>query len=192
MRTSSIPLALALLASAACGPDLLFERDPDITIPPRATWSWSAPDGDGLARDDGALTPPDSVARLITGAIERELVAHGHARVAPESADFVVHYHVGRRSVTDTLPWPERGARGAEARPGGTAGGSWGAFGQPEEIGGRAVTWDEGMLIIDVLPREGRRVAWRGVISGEIPAAAASRPADAIRSAVRRVLRDFP
>ena len=67
-------------------------------------WAWSPPDGDGLARTEGAVVPEDAQARLISSAIETELVARGFPRTSPESAQFIVHYHVGRRSVTDTLP----------------------------------------------------------------------------------------
>lgn len=184
-----LALLVPLAALAACGPDLRFERDSTVAIPPGSTWAWSIPDDDGLAPDDGAITPNDSVARMMTAAVEAELVAHGFPKAHPDSAAFIVHYHLGRRSVTDTVPpRPDRpsGATAGEVR------GSWGGYGLPEDLEGRTVTWEEGMLILDVLPRDRSTVAWRGVMAGEIPAAAAARPAEAIRTAVKRLLRDFP
>lgn len=179
-------LAFLCLLSVGCGPDLRYEHDPSVVIPAGATWAWSLPDDDGLAPGDGAVMPTDSIADVLRSAIEAEFTARGYPRVHADSAAFVVHYHLGRRSVTDTLPPRDRTPTGTDRR------GDWGGYGQPEPVEGRAVTWEEGMLIVDVLPRDRHTVAWRGVIMGEIPPSAERRPADALRAAVRRLLRDFP
>lgn len=179
-------LAFLCLLAVACGPDLRYERDPSVVIPAGATWAWSPPDDDGLAPDDGAVMPTDSIADVLRSAIEAELTARGYPRAAADSAAFVVHFHLGRRSVTDTMPPRDASPTGTDRR------GDWGGYGQPESVRGRAVTWEEGMLIVDVLPRDRHTVAWRGLIMGEIPPSAERRPADAIRAAVRRLLRDFP
>lgn len=187
-RTKALALA-TLLPLAACGPDLRFERDAAMPIPAGSTWTWSRADDDGLAPDDGALIPSDSLATMIAAAIEAELVARGFPKAAPDSATFIVHYHLGRRTVTDTMPLhPDRNPSvvAGEVRSG------WGRYGQPEDVEGRTVTWEEGMLIVDVLPRDRSTVAWRGIIAGAIPEEAAKRPGEAIAAAVRRLLRDFP
>jgi hypothetical protein len=183
LALAALPAMTLLLAG--CGPDLRYERDPNVAIPAGATWAWSLPDDDGLAADDGAIMPADSLANDLRAAIEAELTTRGYPRAAPDSAAFIVHYHVGRRRVTDTLPPRDR-------PPTGDRRGDWTGYGQPETVEGRAVTWEEGMLIVDMLPRDRSTVAWRGVIAGEIPAAAERRPSDAIRAAVRRLMRDFP
>jgi hypothetical protein len=186
MRTQLVvPIAAALLV-AACGPDLAYERDPGFPIPAGATWTWSRPDGDGLAPHDGGITPPDSIARMIAAAIDAELTSAGYRRTGFDSAQFVVHYHVGRRTVTDTLP-PRDPPR---TSPTGT--GNWAGYGRPEELGGNQVTWDEGMIIVDVLPRDRDVVAWRGVIAGIIPESAEQDAAPALRHAIRRLMRGFP
>ncbi len=182
-----IPIVGLLAFASACGPDLRFERDANIPIPPGATWTWSAPDDDGLALDDGAVSPSDSLAALIESAVEAELTTRGYRRVAADSAQFIVHFHLGHRSVTDTMPPTPRGTT-----PSGELRGTWRGAGQPEDFRDQTVTWEEGMLIVDLLPRDRRAVAWRGVIAGEIPREAERDPGTAIRAAVRRLLRDFP
>ncbi len=181
--------SLLILASAACGPTIRIEREASAPIAPGSTWAWGLPDRDGLAPEDGAIIPDDSVHRMILGAIEAELTARGFARVRGDSAQLVVHYHVGRRSVLDTLP-----PLGEPRRDGGaiTAPGSWGGYGRPESVDDRTVEWQEGMLIVDVIARAQAVVAWRGVIAGEIREAAGRHPEPAVREAVRQLLRRFP
>lgn len=182
----TLPIAAALFASA-CGPDLVYHRDPAFPIPPGATWTWGRPDGDGLAPHDGGVVAPDTIARMIADAIEIELAGAGYRRTTYDSAQFVVHYHVARRTVVDTLP-PREPPRTA---PGGGIG-TWSGYGRPEDLGANEVTWDEGMLIVDVLPRDARAVAWRGLIAGIIPASAEHDAAPALRDAIRRLMRGFP
>lgn len=189
MRPSLAITLLAAAALSACGPTVSYTRAPDVSIAAGSRWAWSPPDGDGLTRLEGALVPEDAQARLITSAIEAELVAQGFPRTSPESAQFIVHYHVGRRSMTDTLP-----PRDDPATSGGVvrAPGEWGGYGSPEELADRMVSWEEGMLVIDALTPDRKVVAWRGMISGEIPAKAETRPEAAIRESVKRLLRGFP
>jgi hypothetical protein len=142
-----------------------------------------------LAPEDGALLPSDTAHRLFTEAIESALIAKGFPRVRGDSAVLVVHYHVGRRTVQDTLPSVNQPPRDGGAI---TAPGSWGGYGRPESVDDRTVAWEEGMLIVDVIARAQRVVAWRGVIRGEIPERADVDPAPAIRSAVERLLQEFP
>jgi hypothetical protein len=182
-------LSLLILVSAACGPTIRIERDATAPIAPGSSWSWGVPDRDGLAREEGAVVPDDSVHRMILGAIEAELTGRGFPRVESDASSFVVHFHVGRRSVLDTLP-----PLGEPRRDGGaiTAQGTWGGYGRPESVDDRTVEWEEGMLIVDVLERTRGVVAWRGIIAGEIREAAGVRPEPAIRDAVRSLLRKFP
>jgi hypothetical protein len=182
-------LPLVVVLATACGPTMQVIRDPSAPIAPGSTWAWGLPDGDGLAPEEGAVFPTDSAHRMFTAAIEAELVAKGFPRVRGDSAQLVVHYHIARRTVADTLPPAD-----APHRDGGaiTAPGSWGGYGRPETVDDRTVEWEEGMLIIDVIARAQRVVAWRGMISGEIRESAARAPGQAIGAAVRRLLREFP
>ncbi len=183
------PLALLAAAAAlsACGPTVRYDRAPDLRIAAGSRWAWSPPDGDGLSAREGAVTPPDSITRALREAIETTLAAKGFARTTPDSAQFLVHYHVGQRLVTDTLP-----PRDDPSPVGVRAPGTWGGYGSPEQLAERTVTWTEGALVIDALVPPSGVVAWRGLIAGEVPARAESRATPAIREAVRRVLRGFP
>lgn len=179
--------AAALLAMA-CGPMLHYERAPDIRLHSGDGWAWGAPDGDGLTLREGALIPDDSIARAISDAIEQELTSRGFPRVRAESAQFLLHFHVAQRVVTDTVPPPDDrvGPDGVRTP------GRWGGYGNPEDVMSRTFTWEEGMLIVDaVVPRTGI-VAWRGMIAGEVSERARSAPAPAVREAVTRLLRGFP
>ncbi len=183
------PLAFLLAAAAAlsaCGPTVQYQRAPDTRIAAGSRWAWSPPDRDGLAVADGAIAVPDSLASTFRGAIERALAAKGFARTVPESAQFLIHYHVARRAVADTLPPRD------DPPPGVRAPGTWGGYGRPEEIAERTVSWTEGVLIIDALRPDDGVVAWRGIIAGEVPARAESHAAPAIDEAVRRLLKGFP
>lgn len=181
-------LLLPLVAAVACGPTIRIERDPGAPIAPGSGWTFGLPDGDGLAPEEGAVVPDDSVHRMILRAVEAELVARGFPRVRGDSAALVVHYHVGRRTVADTLPPVREPPRdGVLAPPG-----SWGGYGRPESVDDRTVEWEEGMLVVDVISRAHRVVAWRGAIAGEIRESAGRHPEPAIREAVRRLLSRFP
>lgn len=173
------------LAALACEPSIQVLRDPAAPIAPGASWAWGVADGDGPTPEDGALVPDDSVHRMIAGAIDAALVARGYPRVRPEEAQLVVHYHVARLTVTDTLD----PIRPPHRDP--TASG-WGVYGQPEMVGERTIAWDEGLLVIDVISRSHRAVAWRGAIAGRIGPAAERDPEPAIREAVRRLIARFP
>jgi len=188
IRPALVVPALLLLA-AACGPAIRYERDANVRLKTGDGWAWGAPDNDGLSIREGALVPEDSVARLIADAIEHELVDRGFPRVRAESAQFVVHFHIGQRQVTDTFPVTDDrtapdGVRGTPGR--------WGGYGTPEEMRDRTFTWEEGMLIVDAVVPSPRVVAWRGIIAGEVPERARRAPAAAIDQAVKRLMRGFP
>ena len=187
-RLTLVSSALLLLA-AACGPAVRYERDAKVRLREGAGWAWGAPDNDGLTIREGALIPDDSVARLIADAIEHELVNRGFPRVRAESAQFVVHFHIGQRLVTDTVP-PADDRSGPDGVR--TAPGRWGGYGTPEDMRDRMFTWEEGMLIVDAVVPSPRAVAWRGIIAGEIPERARAAPQAAVGDAVKRLMRGFP
>ncbi len=186
MRHAFAVAALAATAAlTACGPTVSYHRAPDVTIEKGTTWAWGPEDADGLPDRSAQRVPEDSVARMIRAAVEAELVAKGFPMVSRETAQLHLHFHVGQQLVTDTLP--PRDDPPSDVR----APGSWGGYGRPEDLE-RTVTWEEGMLVVDAVTTDRGVVAWRGLIAGEIPAAAVTRPADAIREAVKRLMRGFP
>jgi Domain of unknown function (DUF4136) len=182
-------IAVAALAATAaltsCGPTVSYHRAPDVDLAPGTTWAWGPEDADGLPDRTAQRIPDDTVARMIRVAVEAELVAKGFPMTSRESAQLHLHFHVGQTLVTDTLP--PRDDPPTDVR----APGSWGGYGRPEDLE-RTVTWEEGMLVVDAVTADRGVVAWRGLIAGEIPAAAEARPAEAIRAAVKRLMRGFP
>ncbi|MHB1297577.1 MAG: DUF4136 domain-containing protein [Gemmatimonadaceae bacterium] len=181
-------VTLALLLTSACGPNVAYHRDAQTPIPSSARWAWGQPDADGVPARAGGRTPDDSTAQLLRSAIERELDDRGYRRTSRDSADFLVHFHVGQREVFDTLPPPSQPELVVVDRDRGW----WGGSGSPEAMGDRAAQWSEGKLIVDVVTPDGRKIAWRGEISGEIPSGARKNPGKEIRAAVEKLMRGFP
>lgn len=180
-----VGVAVGLLALGSCEPFQQIERDDGPPIAPGALWAWSPPDQDGLAPGDGDLRPTPEVRSALAAAIESTLAAQGFRLTSSDSAEFFVHFHLGQRDVTDTLPPPGRSSRRA-------AGGAWGSYGRPEEMADRTITWREGLLILDALRAADGSVAWRGILAGEVPPEVAAAPTPAVREAVRRLLAEFP
>lgn len=184
-RLASVLVATAALT--ACGPTVSIQRAADAPIPRSARWAWGTEDRDGLTAAEGARLAADSIAVIIRAAVETELAAKGYRRTPPESAQFVMHFHVGQRYVVDTVAPRDDPRTGAVRSSGG-----WGGYGDPEDLAERTVSWQEGMLILDAIDPARNIVAWRGTIAGEIPAKAERQPAPGIRAAVQRLMRGFP
>ena len=182
MRPRAIVPILLLLG--ACGPQISVSRAPDAPIAAGSGWAFAPADRDGPKVADGAMQLPDSIARLLEEAIRDQLVAQGFPVTSRDSARFFVHYHVAQRMVLDTLP-PREEPQGVRSA------GRWGGYGAPEDLEGRVIAWNDGLLVIDALT-PGGIVAWRGSIAGEVPEEAERRPREAVRDGVRLLLKRFP
>lgn len=184
------PLVTVALLLSACGPNVSYHRDSQMPIPNDARWAWGQADTDGIPVLAGGRTPDDSTSRLLRSAIERELDERGYRRTSRDSADFLVHFHVGLREVFDTLQSPLDPSLTATDRDRGR----WGGAGSPEAINEKntAVQWTEGKLIVDVVTPDGGKVAWRGEISDEIPPGTQKNLEKNIRTAVDKLMRGFP
>jgi hypothetical protein len=175
------------LALAACEPMVIIERDEIDTIPSGARWAWSVPDDDGLSPEDGDVTPTESVALAISQAITDELETRGYRLTTADSAQFFVHYHLGVHERVDTLPPanPPRAVGDRDPR-------GWGAYGDPEQMRSNTMTWQEGMLFVDAITPDGKKVSWRGVLVGEIKPEAEANPAPVIRAGINKLFAQFP
>ncbi len=183
---SVLVVTAALATTVACGPTVSIQRAPDVRITAGQRWAFGPVDRDGFTAAEGARIPPDSAVAIFRDALEAELTARGFPRTSPESAQFLVHFHVAQQRVVDTLPTRDDPPGGVRTP------GTWGVYGSPEELADRVVSWEEGMLIVDAVTLDRGIVAWRGLIAGEIPERATMRPAPAVREAVKRLLRQFP
>ncbi len=180
-------LLLLGTVGSACEPTVIIERDETVSLPSGARWAWSSVDTDGPARTQGELLPPADVHIILSDAITQGLEARGFHLPTADSAEFFVHFHVAQREVVDSLPPLGSGRVIGDREPS-----EWGRYGGPEEIRDRTMRWQEGLLVIDALTADGRHVAWRGIISGEVKPEAARDPAAPIRGAVERLLAQFP
>ena len=177
-------LSLAALATA-CGPAVSITRNATLPIYPSATYAWGLAGGPPVAGERDPSLLADSVRRRIEDAVDAELALHGFRKVAFDSAQLIVHYHVGVKQMVDTL----RLATACVDRPCRDPQIAWGYWGAPEPPI-REVPYTQGSLILDVLARPSLQVAWRGTISGEVTGRSSSEAT--IRRGVARLLRDFP
>lgn len=189
MRSRLRPAILAAiaLASTACEPTVIIERDETVRIPSGASWSWSTADGDGPSAAQGEVVPPPDIHDRLSDAIAQGLEARGFRLTTPDAAEFFVHFHLARREVVDTIPRTDAPRAVGDRDPQ-----DWGRYGDPEQMRERTMTWQEGLLVVDALTADGRKVAWRGIIYGEIKPQAERDPTSAIRGAVERLLAEFP
>lgn len=184
---SGFGLALLALATTACEPTVIIERDETVSIASGARWAWSTPDGDGPNAAQGEVVPTADVHGIMSDAIVQGLEARGFRLTTPDSAQFFVHFHAARRLVVDTMPRVDAPRSVGDRDPQ-----DWGRYGDPEQIRDRTMTWEEGLLVVDALTADGRKVAWRGVIYGEVKPQAERDPTSAIRAAVEKLLAQFP
>ncbi|MBA3853613.1 MAG: hypothetical protein C0503_04305 [Gemmatimonas sp.] len=180
-------LAALALAATACEPTVIIERDETVRIASGARWAWSAPDADGPSPEQGEVVPSPGVHDLLSDAIAQGLEARGFRLTTPDSAEFFVHFHLARRDIVDTMP-----PLGDPRAVGDRDPQAWGRYGDPEQMRERTMTWQEGLLVVDALSADGRHVAWRGIIYGEVKPEAERDPTSAIRGAVERLLAQFP
>ena len=152
-----VGLAAALAAfGVGCASPVSVEQDPLNDFARYRTWSWlpSAPE-----RAHRAVTPQlDAVLRV---AIARELEALGFVRApAGEPPDFLVGYELGLRtqiqlenevSATQTLPTLHGGRDDV------------GAY-EIVTTRQRAVTYEIGVLGLEVIDTQGRTLVWRGIV----------------------------
>jgi Domain of unknown function (DUF4136) len=151
-------LAAALAAfGVGCASPVSVEQDPLNDFARYRTWAWFPSATERVRRS--AVTPQlDAVLRV---AIARELAARGFVRApAGEAPDFLVGYELGLRtqvqlenevSATQTLQ-TFHGGRG-----------DVGAY-EIVTTRQRAVTYEIGVLGLDVIDTQERALVWRGIV----------------------------
>ncbi len=181
-------LPLLLVALTACGPTIRITRAPDLPIAGGASYAWGRADGPPSFAELDPRTDNPEARRLIEQAVDRELTAKGFRRTTPDSAEFLVHYHLGILTRVDTLRGDVDDCGTPPCPPY-----VWGYWGRPERVPGRPVRYDEGSLMLDVMHRRSGRVAWRGLAEGDAtPSATPAARQKRIDKAIARLLREFP
>jgi Domain of unknown function (DUF4136) len=173
--------ALCVFALVGCDEPVTVTRDPDIPIPKHATWAWrpAAPPSknpvisrdvisrngaETVARDETLET--DILRRQIKKGIEEIMASKGFVRVNdPETADFLVDYHLGvhRHNVrvgyvepVGAYPVVVCGYAGCWET---WRGGYWG----PPEVSYETIRYREGTMAFDFTKQGTNRLAFRAV-----------------------------
>jgi hypothetical protein len=192
-RTVAGRFSFALLASglslwlAACASIRVesFE-DPAVDVGTLGAWAWSPDAGQGPL--DIEFSDPAYEAAIRDG-IAAGLSAKGYTATDTASADFLVSYHAMRKGregyvpVNDTSDVPENWYSQADDQVSTTAdpGGSW------------AAEYDQAELIVDIMLRSQKIMAWRGkAVTEVIYTKPSRRQLGRLKKAVRRVMEEFP
>jgi hypothetical protein len=185
-KVPSSVLAVAFLSVfvlAGCDEHVTVIRDPDIPIPRHATWAWRpAPpppknpviSRDVISRNGGTRETvtrdqsleTDILRRQIKIGIEQTMASKGLVRVDdPQTADFLVDYHVGvhRHNVTvgyvdpvGAYPVVVCGYAGCWET---LRGGYWG----PPGVSYETIRYREGTIVFDLTKQTTNRLAFRAV-----------------------------
>ena len=165
--------ALATVAVLACATpqvDVSYEEDADFSA--LKTFAWY-PRETRIGGDRAAALPPD-LPNAVRPMVESTLREKGYAKVAPQSADFLVVYHLSLERRIDT-----------QMLAGALSGSEW-EMHRPTE---HTVEYDEGTLIIDLLDTRSRRLVWSGRSQRRLHREA--RPHE-VEESVSRILARFP
>lgn len=176
-------VVLCVFALAGCDEHVTVIRDPDIPIPKQATWAWRpAPPppknpvisrdvisrngsaGETVARDESLET--DILRRQIKIGIEQTMSSKGFVRVAdPQTADFLVDYHLGVHRHKVTVGYVEP----VGAYPVVVCGyaGCWetwrGGYWGPPGVSYETIRYREGTIVFDLTKQGTNRLAFRAV-----------------------------
>jgi hypothetical protein len=174
---------LSVFVLAGCDEHVTVIRDPDIPIPRHATWAWrpapppaknpvisrdvisrNGATRETVTRDQSLET--DILRRQIKIGIEQTMASKGLVRVDdPQTADFLVDYHVGvhRHNVTvgyvdpvGAYPVVVCGYAGCWET---LRGGYWG----PPGVSYETIRYREGTIVFDLTKQSTSRLAFRAV-----------------------------
>lgn len=176
---------------AGCDDNVEVLRDPDIRVAKGMTWAWRSVtpppaqgqrDGDNrpvVSRDVINSAPPpeqhmesnrdwntEANRDQLKAAIERALKSKGLVQVSdPNTADFLVDYHVAVKTQRATVGAVYPGYPGLACGPYGCwSGWGWGA----PEVEYRTVRWHEGTFVFDLALRNPRKLAYRAISQKEL------------------------
>jgi Domain of unknown function (DUF4136) len=200
---------------AGCNDNVEILRDPDVRVAKGMTWAWrpTPPPGaaakgprdtDGrpvVSRDVITTAPPpeqhlesnrdwntEANRDQLKSAIERALKSKGLVQVTnPETADFLVDYHVAVKTQKATVGSVYPGYPGLVCGPYGCwSGWGWG----PPEVEYRTVRWHEGTFVLDIALRSPHKLAYRAISQKELKNKPTITPYQA-EEAVNHLLKGF-
>ena len=174
---------LFVFVLAGCDEHVTVIRDPDVPIPHHATWAWrpasSLPKNPVISRDvisrNGATgetvtrersLETDILRRQIKIGIEQTMASEGFVRVDdPQTADFLVDYHLGVRRHDVRVGYVEP----AGVYPVVVCGyaGCWETlregYGGPAGVSYETIRYREGTIVFDLTKQTTNRLAFRAV-----------------------------
>ncbi len=192
---------------AGCEDHVTVTRDNLIPVPKGATWAWKpAPPrkerSDSrpvVSRDviapgarETLVREPDANNEAVRGrvrtAIEQTLTSKGLRQVSdPESADFLVDYHLGVRRRNVTVEHVYRGGY-----PGLVCGpfGCWEGWGYgPPEVSYENIRFREGTFVFDLVQHASKRLAFRAINEKRVKPDTFTQ--DEVNEAIRHMLKDL-
>jgi hypothetical protein len=162
---------------AACGPmvDVQADYDTSADFSRLRTYTW-------LQTPSAAPRDPrinnDLLDSRVHAAVNDELHAKGYSE-SGENPDFRVAYHVVLKEKVAAAAFPGSYGYGL---------GRW-----PAESDVRVATYEEGMLLLDVVDGGTNELVWRGTAQARIdPERTPQERTALIRAAVQKMLKDFP
>ena len=95
--------AAVILSLSGClgGPHMVSERDEAVPVPHHATWAWAAPDTSGDWERDPALASEITEQRFRRAFDSVMSDLHFEQVLDPDSADFILSYHLGMRRARE-------------------------------------------------------------------------------------------
>ena len=192
---------------AGCDEYVHITRDRDVRLARHATWAWRPAQEEGIRRGSRPVTSRDVITRgetatrednadnealraKVKNAIERDMSEKGLKEVSdPESADFLVDFHIAvrRRNMTVERVYP--GAYpGLVCGPFGCYSG-WG-YG-PAAVGYENVRFREGTIVVDALQNPSNHLFYRAVGEKPVRRDTFSFSQDEVNGLVHHLLKDL-
>lgn len=179
---------LTILFAAACGPDIMTQRDSSVPFPRQPSWAWGVRDTISHYELDPAAQNP-LLHQHVQAAIESSLQRDGWKRVDdPAQANVLVTYHIGIKRETQLMTTTT--TSGAPSPYWGGYG--WGYYGAPSFSTSTTTPYEykQGGLLVIVRDRSSGKVAWQGLFKKEVTETARVSQEN-VQRAVDDLLRDL-
>lgn len=159
---------LAAVLLTGCGPRVMVEQATGSQLPGAGTYAWGTAT-DHIAGEQNPRVNNDIIADKVQHAIVTGLGRRGYQQVSKSDAAWLVHYHAGLETQTQTItettpPVAPRVVCGAYRC---STIYDWGFYGPPEAVT-RTVTFHEGTLLLDIHDARTGKLVWRGTLSDEV------------------------
>lgn len=183
MKRYLLLTAAFLVIFAACSSIRVsqdYDAATDFDALKRFAWQFESQPKTGDARLDDQFAN-----NRIRTAVEQTLLAAGYSRAQKTSADFLLAYHLGiQRKIQSSGPSTGVGLGVGRS-------GRYGSIGF--STGSDVESYDEGLLVLDVLAPDGKTLLWRGKGTRTVDVhAKPEKKTKHIQAMVEKILKQFP